>query len=120
MLSAVRSEHFRKQYADVFSGDERWQQLPVPTGDRFAWAPDSTYVRNPPFLEDVTMEPAPLRDITGARVLALLGDSITTDHISPAGSIKKDSPGGTVSDRRTACSRPISIPTARGAEIMKS
>jgi aconitate hydratase len=94
MLSAVRSEHFRKQYADVFLGDERWQHLPVPTGDRFAWDPDSTYVRNPPFLEDVTMLPAPLRDITGARVLALLGDSITTDHISPAGSIKKDGPAG--------------------------
>jgi aconitate hydratase len=94
MLSAVRSEQFRKQYADVFLGDPRWQQLAVPTGDRFAWAPDSTYVRNPPFLENVTMEPAPLRDIAGARVLAMLGDSITTDHISPAGSIKKDSPAG--------------------------
>ncbi len=94
MLSAVRSEQFRKQYADVFRGDERWQQLTVPTGDRFAWADDSTYVRNPPFLEDVTMNPPPLRDISGGRVLALLGDSITTDHISPAGSIKKDSPAG--------------------------
>ena len=68
--------------------------LQVPTGDRFAWEPDSTYIRNPPFFEGMTMEPAPLRDITGARVLALLGDSITTDHISPAGSIKKDSPAG--------------------------
>ena len=66
----------------------------MPTGNRFAWANDSTYVRNPPFLEGVTMEPAPLKDIAGARVLALLGDSITTDHISPAGSIKKDSPAG--------------------------
>jgi aconitate hydratase len=94
MLSAVRSEQFRTQYADVFRGDQRWRQLAVPTGDRFAWAPDSTYVRNPPFLEDLTMEPPPLRDISGGRVLALLGDSITTDHISPAGSIKKDSPAG--------------------------
>jgi aconitate hydratase len=94
MLSAVRSEQFRTQYADVFRGDQRWQRLAVPTGDRFAWAPDSTYVRNPPFLEDVTMEPPPLRDVSGGRVLALLGDSITTDHISPAGSIKKDSPAG--------------------------
>jgi aconitate hydratase len=94
MLSAVRSEQFRKQYADVFLGDERWQHLDVPTGNRFAWDPNSTYVRNPPFLEDVTMEPPPLRDIIGGRVLALLGDSITTDHISPAGSIKKDSPAG--------------------------
>jgi aconitate hydratase len=94
MMASVKSEHFVQQYADVFRGDERWQQLAVPTGDRFAWANDSTYVRNPPFLEGVTMEPAPLNDIAGARVLALLGDSITTDHISPAGSIKKDSPAG--------------------------
>jgi aconitate hydratase len=95
MLSAVRSEQFQRQYADVFRGDERWQHLAVPTGDRFDWAPDSTYVRNPPFLEGVTMDPLPLRDISGGRVLALLGDSITTDHISPAGSIKKDGPAGT-------------------------
>jgi aconitate hydratase len=94
MLRAVKKEHFQKQYADVFKGDARWQQLDVPTGGRFAWDPDSTYVRNPPFLEGVTLEPAPLVDITGGRVLALLGDSITTDHISPAGSIKKDSPAG--------------------------
>ena len=98
------AEHFRKQYAHVFQGDERWQTLEVPIGDRFAWEPDSTYVRHPPFLEGMTMQPAPLTDIVGARVLALLGDSITTDHISPAGSIKKDSPAGQVSDgaRRAA------------------
>jgi aconitate hydratase len=94
MLAAVTSDQFRAQYADVFKGDTRWQGLQVPTGNRFAWEPDSTYVRNPPFLEGVTMEPAPLKNISGARVLALLGDSITTDHISPAGSIKKDSPAG--------------------------
>jgi aconitate hydratase len=94
MMAAVKSEQFVREYADVFRGDERWQKLAVPTGDRFAWAGDSTYVRNPPFLDGVTMEPAPLSDITGARVLALLGDSLTTDHISPAGSIKKDSPAG--------------------------
>jgi aconitate hydratase len=94
MMTAVKSEQFARQYADVFKGDERWQTLSVPTGNRFAWAGDSTYVRNPPFLEGVTMEPAPLKDIAGARALALLGDSITTDHISPAGSIKKDSPAG--------------------------
>ena len=86
---------FREQYADVFSGDSRWQSLDVPTGSRFEWEPDSTYIRNPPFFEDVrTLEPPPLTDIAGARALALLGDSITTDHISPAGSIKKDSPAG--------------------------
>jgi aconitate hydratase len=94
MLSSVTSDLFREQYADVFSGDERWKHLQVPGGDRFAWDPDSTYIRNPPFFENITMETAPVRDIVGARVLALLGDSITTDHISPAGSIKKDSPAG--------------------------
>ena len=94
MLRAVTAEMFRTQYADVFSGDERWKSLQVPTGDLFVWDPQSTYIRNPPFFADITMETAPLRDITGARVLALLGDSITTDHISPAGSIKKDSPAG--------------------------
>jgi aconitate hydratase len=94
MLTALTSEMFREQYSDVFGGDERWQNLPVPSGDRFAWDPDSTYIRNPPFFEALTMETTPVKDITGARVLALLGDSITTDHISPAGSIKKDSPAG--------------------------
>jgi aconitate hydratase len=94
MLSSVTSEMFREQYADVFGGDERWRQLPAPTGSRFVWDEQSTYIRNPPFFEGLTMETAPVRDISGARVLALLGDSITTDHISPAGSIKKDSPAG--------------------------
>jgi aconitate hydratase len=94
MMSAVKSEQFVRQYADVFRGDDRWQKLDVPSGNRFAWAEGSTYVRNPPFLEGVTMEPPPLRNVSGARVLAMLGDSITTDHISPAGSIKKDGPAG--------------------------
>jgi aconitate hydratase len=94
MLTAVRADMFREQYADVFSGDERWQSLKTPTGDRFAWEPDSTYIRNPPFFEGLTLQPSPLEDIVGGRVLALLGDSITTDHISPAGAIKKDSPAG--------------------------
>jgi aconitate hydratase len=94
MLASVTSTMFREQYADVFSGDDRWKHLQVPTGDRFAWEPDSTYIRNPPFFEHITMETTPVTDITGARALAMLGDSITTDHISPAGSIKKDSPAG--------------------------
>jgi aconitate hydratase len=85
---------FRAQYADVFAGDARWRSLDVPTGDRFVWEADSTYIRNPPFFETLTPEPAALEEIVGARLLALLGDSITTDHISPAGSIKKDSPAG--------------------------
>jgi aconitate hydratase len=94
VLSAVTSEMFTQQYASVFDGDDRWKTLPVPTGDRFAWEDDSTYVRKPPFLENISPEPKPLEHITGARVLAVLGDSITTDHISPAGSIKADSPAG--------------------------
>ncbi|OFV90901.1 MAG: aconitate hydratase 1 [Acidobacteria bacterium RIFCSPLOWO2_12_FULL_65_11] len=94
MLTSVTSEMFREQYADVFSGDERWKTLSVPTGSRFAWEPDSTYVRDPPFFAGLTLDVTPLTDIREARVLALLGDSITTDHISPAGSIKKDSPAG--------------------------
>jgi aconitate hydratase len=94
MLRAVNATMFREQYADVFSGDARWKELSVPTGDRFEWAPDSTYIRNPPFFESVTPVPSPLTDLVNARALAVLGDSITTDHISPAGSIKKDGPAG--------------------------
>ncbi len=94
MVSAVTSQMFAEQYADVFKGDERWQNLQVPGGDRFVWDSGSTYVRRPPFLENITAAPVALTDIREARVLALLGDSITTDHISPAGSIKKDSPAG--------------------------
>jgi aconitate hydratase len=94
MASSVTSEAFRSQYANVFEGDARWRDLPVPTGARFNWEADSTYVRRPPFLEGLSLQPAPLTDIAGARVLAVLGDSITTDHISPAGNIKADSPAG--------------------------
>jgi aconitate hydratase len=94
MLRSVRAEMFRKSYAEVFAGDERWRQLRVATGNRFQWEPTSTYIRKPTFLEGMTMDPPPPADITGARVLALLGDSVTTDHISPAGAIKADSPAG--------------------------
>jgi aconitate hydratase len=83
---------FRSSYGEVFAGDERWNSLEVPEGDRFAWDPESTYVRRPSFLEDIPPEPQPVPDIEGARVLALLGDSVTTDHISPAGAIRRDSP----------------------------
>jgi aconitate hydratase len=89
---AVRSDMFQRSYGEVFDGGAEWNALEVPEGDRFAWDPDSTYVRRPSFLEDVPREPEPRGDIEGARVLALLGDSVTTDHISPAGSIKKGSP----------------------------
>ena len=94
MLHAVGSEMFVEKYADVFKGDDRWRALPTPEGERFAWEDDSTYIRKPPFFDNLTAAPAPLADITDARVLAVLGDSVTTDHISPAGSIKKDSPAG--------------------------
>ncbi len=91
---AVRADMFRSSYGEVFAGDERWNGLEVPTGERFAWDPASTYVRLPPYFEDMPTEPQPVNDIAGARVLALLGDSVTTDHISPAGSIKRDGPAG--------------------------
>ena len=91
---AVRADMFRHSYGEVFAGDERWNSLPVPEGERFAWDPDSTYVRLPPYFQGMPAEPAAVSDIEGARVLALLGDSVTTDHISPAGSIKRDGPAG--------------------------
>src|SRR4051794_8291765 len=90
--SSVRSDMFRSSYGEVFEGDERWNSLEVPEGDRFAWDDESTYVALPPYFEDLPREPEPVGDIEGARVLAKLGDSVTTDHISPAGAIKKDSP----------------------------
>jgi aconitate hydratase len=90
---AVRQEMFESSYADVFTGDDRWRGLDTPEGDRYTW-PDSTYVRQPPYFEGMDPEPAAVEPVTGARVLAVLGDSVTTDHISPAGAIKKDSPAG--------------------------
>jgi len=91
---AVQSDMFRKSYGEVFDGDERWNTLEVPTGELFEWELDSTYVRLPPFFSNLPTQPEPVRDIEDARVLAVLGDSVTTDHISPAGSIKRDSPAG--------------------------
>jgi aconitate hydratase len=91
---AVQSDMFRKSYGEVFDGDERWNGLEIPTGDRFAWDEDSTYVRQPPYFEGLPPEPTPVEEVEGARVLAKLGDSVTTDHISPAGSIKEDGPAG--------------------------
>jgi aconitate hydratase len=92
--NAVAAEMFTRDYADVFAGDDRWRALEVPPGDTFAWDPESTYVRRPPYFEQMPAEPEPVADIHGARVLALLGDSVTTDHISPAGAIKTESPAG--------------------------
>ncbi|MBB0229285.1 aconitate hydratase AcnA [Streptomyces calidiresistens] len=94
VASAIGQEMFAGSYADVFAGDDQWRSLPVPTGDTFEWDPESTYVRKPPYFEGMGMDPEPVGDITGARVLAKLGDSVTTDHISPAGAIKADTPAG--------------------------
>jgi aconitate hydratase len=91
---SVKRDFFVTQYADVFKGDKEWQSLDVPSGETYAWANDSTYVKNPPYFEGMTMEAPGIRAITGAKVLALLGDSITTDHISPAGNIPASSPAG--------------------------
>jgi aconitate hydratase len=92
--SAISSEMFKKDYASVFEGDHRWKSLDTPAGKTFEWDPKSTYVRKPPYFEGMPAEPTPVTDISGARVLAMLGDSVTTDHISPAGNIKADSPAG--------------------------
>lgn len=91
---AIDAQMFTSRYADVFAGDEHWQSLETPTGDTFDWDPDSTYVRKPPYFDGMNVDPSPVTDIADARVLALLGDSVTTDHISPAGSIKADTPAG--------------------------
>jgi aconitate hydratase len=91
---SITSEMFTKSYGEVFQGDERWRGLSVPKGETYAWEKDSTYIRRAPYFEDMSVKPTPVREISKARVLAVLGDSVTTDHISPAGSIKKDSPAG--------------------------
>jgi aconitate hydratase len=90
----VHSDMFRSRYADVFRGDDRWRAIEVTGGDTYSWPAGSTYIQNPPYFAGMTMTPKPLTDIQGARALAVFGDSITTDHISPAGSIKLDSPAG--------------------------
>jgi len=94
VLNAVAEEMFTRDYADVFTGDDNWRGLSVPEGDTYAWDDASTYVRRPPYFDGMPVEPEPVTDIAGARVLAMLGDSVTTDHISPAGAIKTDSPAG--------------------------
>ena len=94
MRSSVSSEMFRKEYADVYTGDEHWRALPIPEGDLYAWDSKSTYINHPPFFQDMPRIPVALKDLTGLRALAVLGDSVTTDHISPAGSIPADTPAG--------------------------
>src|SRR5258708_39022098 len=85
---------FKREYSRIFDGDEHWKQMTAPTGPIFDWAPDSTYVKEPPYFEDFAAKPKALTDVVGARVIAVLGDSVTTDHISPAGAIPADSPAG--------------------------
>ncbi len=94
LSGAISSEMFRKSYAEVYSGDERWRSLNIPKGETYTWEKDSTYIRQAPYFDDMALKPSPVDDIKAARVLAVLGDSVTTDHISPAGSIKKDGPAG--------------------------
>jgi aconitate hydratase len=94
MQQSITSDMFSKSYADVFQGDERWRGLAVPKGETYAWEKDSTYIRRAPYFDEMSVKPVAVRDIKKARVLAVLGDSVTTDHISPAGSIKQDGPAG--------------------------
>ena len=115
----VHRDMFRTRYADVYHGDERWRAIEVTGGDTYAWPPASTYIQNPPYFAGMTMTPAPLTDIVGARALAVFGDSITTDHISPAGRDQARQPGGQVSDRARACRGPSSTAMARAAATMK-
>ena len=116
---SIDPELFRRTYATVFEGDDRWRALPIPDGDRYAWDPASTYIARPPFFEGMTLEPAPVAPIEGARALVVLGDSVTTDHISPAGSIAARSPAGEWLQARGV--HPwSSTPTAPGAATTRS
>jgi aconitate hydratase len=120
MRSSVTSEMFRKEYADVFTGDEHWRALPIPEGDLYAWDGKSTYIKDPPYFEGMQGEArrySDLRGLAGAR--AVLGDSITTDHISPAGAIPARKPCGKISDRQRSAAQRTSIRTARAAATTK-
>ena len=99
MTGSVHAEMFKSEYGQVFEGDERWKSLQVPEGNMFRWAEDSLYVKAPPFFDGVTAKVGEFTDLNGARALAVLGDSVTTDHISPAGSIAAGQSGGEISDR---------------------
>jgi Aconitase A len=118
MRKSVRQEMFKKEYSQATEGDEHWKKMPVPRGELFQWDMQSTYVRQAPYFEGMTKTPAEPRPINGARVLALLGDSVTTDHISPAGAIEKNGPAARYLPTTTCCPK-ITINTARGAAIMK-
>ena len=115
----VHSDMFRTRYADVYRGDERWRAIPVTGGDTYGWPPTSTYIQNPPYFTGMTMTPTPPGDIERARPLAMFGDSITTDHISPAGAIKPDSPAGRYLLEHRRRRAPTSTATARAAATTK-
>ena len=110
---------FKKKYADVFKGDANWRKIKTAESETYRWDTNSTYVQNPPYFEGMKKQPEPLTDIVDARVLGLFRDSITTDHISPAGSIKLTSPAGQVSRPSIRCVRPTSTSTARAAATTK-
>ncbi len=117
--ASIDSAMFRKSYGNVFDGDANWRAIKIPKGKLYTWQPDSTYVRNPPYFEGMTMQPRKIAGISAARVLALLGDSVTTDHISPAGDIAKNSPAARNTWNPRESKRSISIPTAHAAAITK-
>ena len=117
--ACLRADMYTSGYSDVFAGDERWQGMEIAKGETFAGDYASTYVRRPPYFDGMGAEPERLADITGARVLALLGDSVTTDHISPAGAIKKDSPAGAYLMGARCRPRRVSTPTGPGAATTK-
>ena len=115
----LHSHMFTSRYGDVYTGDERWRAIEITGGETYAWPPQSTYIQNPPYFTGMTMTPVPPGDIADARALAVFGDSITTDHISPAGRDQARQPGGQISGRARACRGPSSTATARGAATMK-
>ncbi len=116
MRKGIKTSSFKSRYGDVFLGDANWRKIKAPKTQTYQWPMASTYVKNPPFFEGMTIEPQPVKDIEKARILALFGDSITTDHISPAGNIKAASPAACIC-RNARCGRRISTPMARGAAI---
>ncbi len=118
--NCVTPEMFRASYASVFKGDERWNSIDSPVGEMFAWQDDSTYIQNPPYFHGMTLDLPGVPEIKGARCLARLGDSITTDHISPAGAIKEDSPAGHYLKEQGRRTRPTSTPMAHAAATTKS
>ena len=120
MKKFVTSAIFKKRYADVFKGDTNWRKIKTVESETYRWNMSSTYVQNPPYFEGMKKEPEPIVDVVDARILAMFGDKITTDHISPAGCDQADVACRKISVASIRCARPTSISTARGAAIMKS